>query len=432
MTFSRKRYPFRAEFTNLNQVALCSRKERTYRLAELLLQTTICSIALLVVVNGSAANMINPAYSLEGILKYNQTGPRPGSGISQQWDFTLLGDKDGRWKMTLHTKSPMPRLPVESTQHVAYDGTNIYSVTYSPQLVATPVDSPPKLIPATQKTGAAILSPGPYPIDYGGAVGVLWFAFFGGQYLDSGTNKAFFPNLILARPRDDPMAWTCQLAYRLTTNSLPHIVEEASFYFDPERFHADSTKYPEMDEPVSQETYNRLNDVFKRYKPLTGASLLRSKYALEQTIKIGDYLLPSQFHIDLFAVDSLDASFVVECEVTHVQQSISAVDILPPLDGVVNVHDQRFRLKESLAWRGDIHYILGSDGWIIDTNDPRIKAALARSPMLPILNKTNLIVRGGEPKTMLFRILLGIMIILPIIVLTVRHLGGKASKSAQS
>ncbi len=373
--------------------------------------------------NKANAQTIVPAYAVEGVLKYTSIRDGRGAAVDfrQQWEFKLLADNEGRWKIELHTKTSDPRLPIESTQHLAYDGTNIYDVVYSPQVIETRLGARPKVMPVTEDKGAGRISRGPCPIDYGGAVGMLWFAFFGGNHLDGSTNRARFPNLLVGDPRGNPIAWTCQLAYKLVPNSRPGIIQEGSFFFAPELLENSSTKYPEINEPTHQRSFDDLKNVFTRCKALKGDGLLRSRYVLEETRTFRGQLLPAKFHADLIAVDSSDISLRAECEITNVVQNTPAVEIKPSLQGPITILDTRFRWKGATTWRGDIHYTLDSDEWIVDTKDARIQNVVEKTPMRPILTSANLLDYGKNRRTTYLRLMLGFIVVFPLLVFATRR-----------
>jgi hypothetical protein len=367
-------------------------------------------------VMAATGRAFEPIYSVEGMLTYQATQKTVPSGYSQAWSFKLASDKLGRWQLQVHVKQPNPQFPVESTQHLTYDGTNIYGVVYSPQVVVTRPGSPPKLIPATDKTGAAQITSGPYPVDYGGAVGIIWLAFLGGQYVDSSKERVSFPNLSVGNARGDPMAWACDFQYRFVGDHASKLISSGSFWVSLDRLKSKSYQYPELDEPESDYSYDKFADSLRTYRALKADNRLRSTYVLDQTNMVGGVLVPSRFHIDLLPVDESDAAFHVQGEATNVPPVLVA-DIMPPLIGLISVQDQRFRYKNAHSWRGNVHYFLEADGWIIDTNDARVKTAVARTPAQPIMTSSNTAV---TVKPTAIRLLIIVLMAVPLIIV-LRH-----------
>lgn len=65
--------------------------------------------------------------------------------------------------------------------------------------------SRPKVMPVTEDKGPGRIFHGPYPIDYGGAVEMLWFAFFGGNHVLEETST-FKDQLFPAKSHADLIA----------------------------------------------------------------------------------------------------------------------------------------------------------------------------------------------------------------------------------
>jgi len=361
------------------------------------------------------AQPISPIYSVEGVLTYKQINANPSSPAhyTQSWLFTLMADKIGRWKCVIQTKSPDLRLPVESRQEFAYDGTNIYAVVYSPQVVLTSPGSSPKIIPSTNEAGAAEISSGPYPTDYGGAMGIIWLAYLGGQYLDPSNTTVSFPNLTVANARTDPMAWSCDFQYSLV-RSDPRFIRSGTFHLKPDLLYENSIKYPELDEPVSDAEYDEFIDVVKGYRTFNGDSLLRTVYTLDQTNVLDGIPIPTRFHADLPPIATNYPSFRVEGVVTNLLP-IQRLELMPALKGLTRVVDHRFRVKKESSWRRNVFYLLDTNGWITDTNDSRIQTVLTKTPLLLRVTQSKTIARYG-----VVRFIFGIMVAVPLAIILVR------------
>lgn len=364
-------------------------------------------------VDARANQELQPAVSVGGMLSYQEMVSNAPVGYRQEWPFTVVSDKLGRWQISVNTRMPNPQLPIESTQYLAYDGTNIYAVTYSPQVVVTRPGSPPKLMPATEKTGAAQITAGRFPTDYGGAIGIIWLAFFGGRDLNVSNQSVRFPNLTVGNARTDPLAWSCKLEYELVSKFDSKLISSGRFVLNPDWLRSSPYEYPELDEPDNDNVYDRFKDLTDAYRELPESDRVRSIYILDSSNLIGQVLIPAKFHVELNQADNPQHPFHIEGYVTNAV-STNIADVMPPLVGLINVHDHRFHFKTERAWRGDAHYTLANDVWLVDTNDSRIKTALGRTPMRPLMTSSATVIKHRGIQIFL---LIAFIIPVPIVLL---------------
>ncbi len=280
---------------------------------------------------------------------------------------------------------------------IACDGKNIYGVLYSPESVKTTMDGGVKVVPSKGSSPARV-SGGPYPVDYSSAVGLIWLAFFGGHYVDKSETQIPFPNLLVPDARQDPMAWACDMNYKLAQNNSDSLISSAQFLLNGGRLSNYTIDYPEMDEPGDNAALQHFFDSLHEYKSIGKESLARSIYYLDESTNLNGLLIPTKFRCTLAPMPNnlyIKGNFFYAV-VTNIVIEQSSSPLLPDLKGSVWVEDRRLRIKNSDYWRKDVYYSLGSDGWITDTNDARIQAALWKYRMIPRFSKYS---KGEPPDT---------------------------------
>ena len=171
-------------------------------------------ILVIVASRAVAAELFTPIYSAQGSVKFQIVETNNAISYEQTWLFDIMEDSVGRWKLDIHTRYPDPKLPITTSEIISYDNTNIYCVVYSNNRVETPRNGSPRVVQGTNRYPAGI-SAGPYPIDQSSAVGVVWLAFLGPEYLPQTEKKINFPNLSVPSARTDPMAWSCDFEFDL-------------------------------------------------------------------------------------------------------------------------------------------------------------------------------------------------------------------------
>ena len=342
--------------------------------------------SMLVVLGGissgyCAGNVFEPSYGAYGQVILQHVSDAGQVDIQLLWGFGIQEDKRGRWKMELHTKYPSDKFPLTANEYISYDGTNIYSILYSPDRVITdPNGAPAKLGPGNNQHAARV-SAGPYPLDYTAVGGILWLSFLGGRYLDTNSNQLPLPDLTEAFPRRNPTCWSCDFQYKLMPSAYRPLVSFGTFALNKEYLapRLVDGRYRQMDEAATEIEFEQLADLLKRLPTLDTNLLVRSLYQVDETNVFNGVVIPTKSHCNVFPLDGSKASNHIEIAVTNLV-AVMASEMLPDLEGIVTVEDQRLRISEEHSWRRAVLYNLNKTGWIIDTNDPRIIAATSSQP----------------------------------------------------
>lgn len=298
---------------------------------------------------------------------------------TQVWYFRIAEDEAGKWQLEVNTKVPDPHFPVRSTESLTYDGTNIYSILDSPDLVVFE-GGRPKIVDAMTNAHAARICAGAYPIDHSSAIGALWLTFLGGRYLSDGGKTVRFPNLIVSNARQDPVAWGCDFEYSLNRYGFHSLIQSGRFLLNTNHVKLDSLAYWELDEPHTPKEFEVLRARLRLLATLDQSNQVRTLYQLDKSTQFAGRLVPVEFHYVISrdpAIRLLGLQVLQRGVVTNILRG-SRVPLLPKPDGVVTVQDRRLRQKDVLRWRQDVLYVLDQRGWLLDTNDTVIRAALLR------------------------------------------------------
>jgi hypothetical protein len=257
------------------------------------------------------------------------------------------------------------------------------SVLYSPNRLDTR-NGQIKVVPGNDQYPALICS-SLFPIDHGWSAKLIWLAFVGGEYVDAAKKQIKFPDLMFGNPREDPMAWICDFEYDLVPGANGQsLIHSGTFRVNPKYISDNPLAYPEVDEFQDKMTAAKWRYEIQEYKKLGGHSLTQSAYQLDEMTNLNGMMIPTKFHYNLFNAFNEQFRIYYDGAVTNITFPETA-NLMPVLKGEINVQDRRVRFKNAKSWRPDVFYELDQSGWIADTNDPRIKAALARVPSLPAL-----------------------------------------------
>ena len=361
-----------------------------------------------------AETVFEPSYSARGILKYQHINETNKIDYEQNWMFGIQEDSMGRWKMEVHTQMPIANLPLRSNEYISYDRTNIYSVLYSPDEVVMSKGAPAKLIAGDDKSPAQV-SVGPYPEDYS-VGGIIWLAFVGGRYLDAASDQMVFPDLIVASPRLDIAAWSCDFHYDLVKSANRPLIYSGQFILNTNYLPKRSIDCVQINDAESEDELENNENYLKQLRTLTNSdSLIRSTYQVDETNIVNGVFIPAKFHCDVFARESSMAHNHIEVVVTNLMP-FGTANLMPQLDGLITVEDRRLRIKDKAHWRPFVLYNLDTSGWITDTNDPRILAAATKK--IPNLR----IVVAHRPLYYFYSVVLFVLLILaPLFILTFRR-----------
>ena len=175
-----------------------------------------------------AEDLYRPIYVAEGVIS-QQLFDKDGKAIrTNESPFTVSFDKDGRWQITQQSYST--KWAITSTEHICYNGTDVFSVVYSDKRIDRQ-KRPVSNLPLEANRHPARICRGPFPIDNGQRVGLVWLAFLGGGYV-APHRFGMPPNLLAPLPRRDPGAWATDFKYKLLNDSLSPLIASGSFVLE--------------------------------------------------------------------------------------------------------------------------------------------------------------------------------------------------------
>jgi hypothetical protein len=320
----------------------------------------------------------SPLYSVKGLITYTRKIGHD-EAKPRYWPYSVAEDRERHWRITIRSDDSFRGTPLRSKVSIAYDGTNVYSLTDADVFRIDPLD--PFHLQRMTNTGPVSVGkicPGPYPIDSSSVVGTIWLAYLSGACLDPAVSKTRLPDLAVSDARMDPMAWSCDFVYELLGTTDRPTLKSGRFDINPAYVRPTFSDYPDLDEPPNSGTRNtQLFYSFARIKALKRSTTV-AVYVLEGTTNIDGVSVPTRFRVEVptsamgFGKGYLRFDgLATNCQAGRIES------LLPPLRGSVTMRDRRMRVKVKGAptYRSEVVYVVTNDVWATDTNDPRVKAA---------------------------------------------------------
>jgi hypothetical protein len=332
----------------------------------------------------AAEDEFRPNYLAEGSVLCKSIGEDGTIEFAQEFFFSIMQDEAGRWRLEIVTTPPQHNQhKYVSRELLSYDGKDIYSVAYCSHRWDRTASGQYGLVPQGPPESAAHgarVSKGPYPIDHGSAVGTIWLAFVGGNYLLSTGQQVRFPNLLVADARNDPAAWICDFQYSLIDGNIRPLLEKGRYLLN-KKYLADSPfDYPQLDQPMTEELAARFRNMVNQYKTAGSDILNRATYELDEVESFNGLLVPKKFHALLTLAPirtNMQGHFYGA--VTNLAVP-NATTMLPPLLGRITVQDRRVFWKGKGRWRAGVFYDLDDEGWVRSTNHSKVRLALNAAP----------------------------------------------------
>ncbi|RMD67501.1 hypothetical protein D6833_00135 [Candidatus Parcubacteria bacterium] len=335
-----------------------------------------------------AEPLFEPDYRASGEIQWTTFNPSGTSGGGGRYLFTLWADSR-HWKMVVRGQDPF--MGTDHTQKVAFNGTDIFSVVYTPRVLVFDPSSPSgykpgPTVPIERGSHPGRVIAGPYPLAHSSPVQLLWLAFFGGRFVPPGQSGTLtnFPNLLMPNPRSDPAVWLCTMDYTTIRGSKNRVLDQVKYRIrEPSAISENPAVYTEMDPPLTEASLEAFRARIRQLRSVGG--LMVAAYNAETVAHPDGYVLPTKCNATLYSVpDVAHSNSFVQAAYTLVVSNIALspgpTRLLPELVGTVNVEDQRVRVNTGRTFRPSVFYIAPDNRWIVTTNDPEIVAIVAKNP----------------------------------------------------
>jgi hypothetical protein len=308
-------------------------------------------------------------FAAHGFVEQHVFDPHGRAVSTNTFIFDFYQGEGSTWRITV--ASFIPQWQLTSTEHIAYNGTDVFSIVHSDKRV----DVNMKPIPNTPlETGfsPARICRGPYPVDHSSVVGLLWLAFVAGPYLSEKSN-ARVPNLLVTDARTDPLAWTCDFDYSLDRAGDPPLLQSGTFRINKTLISLDLVPYQDLDEPQDGIRVQKVQRQLEAALSLKTNALAAAAFNLEEIGESFGRRFPKKFTgIRHCCPDSIAGVYAMvrwHGETTNTLMS-QPMAILPLLVGRVSIDDRRFMFRGRDRYFGVRSYDLGTNHWPISTNDP--------------------------------------------------------------
>lgn len=189
-------------------------------------------------------DLFSPLFTAEGVVEEHLLNESGKILTTNEFPFTVSLDASGRWKMVLQTH--FPQWALTTTEHISYNGTDVFSVLYSDKRLDENY-KPVNNLPLEDHEHPAQICHGPFPVDSSSCVGLLWIAFVGGEFVGQNTTQP--PDLLASNARTDPEAWSTDFQYKQLAESPNPMIASDTFLLDKVKIASDLMGYPEIDEP---------------------------------------------------------------------------------------------------------------------------------------------------------------------------------------
>lgn len=335
--------------------------------------------------------MFTPLYTAQGVIT-SVTMNRDSTPVAtNRFSFEISKGRSDSWQ--IHLQSRIPQWDLTSQHLISWDGTNIYSVLYSDKAIAGN-NQLISTLPLEAHAFPARICRGPFPIDHGPAVGLVWLVYLSPDFVGQHP-KSRIPNLLEISARNDPLVWACDFQYQPHPSVSGLLFTSGVFRINKALLSKDLLDFPEVDEPATAKDLQDIQLRMESYSTVTNLeSLTRASFSIEEVIEYEHLSIPKRFTSLLYSPHYLAGAphYVMIRwigEVTNCVFNTSPRSLLPPLVGTnFTVHDRRFMVRTRNGFLDGRWYKLGKGGWTISTNDLRISGTGRAPPLQPRTSTT--------------------------------------------
>jgi hypothetical protein len=241
-----------------------------------------------------------PFYTAEGVVKYELLDEKMEVDLSYDYPFSVSVGANNCWQI----RQALPESFM--TNLVAYDGTNVYSVSTADRYrdregIVHMMEKP--------QTGAPIISPSKFPIGKVSSVYFLWLAYAGGDYLIQEKQERIPCDSYNALTH--PGAWCSDFKYKLFSGKLNNIISEGTFVFNKKYVSERTEDCPYIDEPVGELNIKYFNEKIKILNNIKNDNFIFSTYSLINKKSLNDFEIPTIFYQKNFLSRPLRVIFLV-------------------------------------------------------------------------------------------------------------------------
>jgi hypothetical protein len=356
-------------------VQFLERRQRVkHQEGSLIAKTTgvLTAFLLLHAVNSNGQGSFSPAYVAQGIIKEQAITKTGELKLNTETQFAFMADAEGHWQMS--REDYIKKWDAHTSRSIAYNGTDIFSAFFSDKLMTR--SGPVTNLPPEQDSHPAEVCRGPFPIDFGPQIGLLWIAFCGGEYISQHPTQTI-PCVLFPDARTDPPAWATTFEPALVAGSANPLISNGSFVLRT-NISLNLTNYQEIAEPTSTKGVEVFIQEMKRINAAKPDALLCASYSLEDSKVVGNRRIPTRFTAIryLCAADGPQPPRPLgrwDVEVTNIITNTASIQPLLRIIGKFDVQDRRFMQRTENKFFDSMFYRLPETGWYVSTNDPFFK-----------------------------------------------------------
>ncbi len=216
-----------------------------------------------------------------------------------------------------------------------------------------------------------------YPVSNTEAIGILWMAYASGELLKDTQFDERVPNVISGMPLFDPAASCVDLKYTLESYAQNTLLTKGQFVLNKSLVSENLYDYPFLMEPISESTREQWLEMIKKLKQAVPEDCVLAAYTLKDSVVAGGYHIPVAFLSEAYTTplsqeEILNCSLRISGIVTNIILDAPRRSLLPLIDGVANVCDDRFRVRDKHFSRDRLDYLV-TNAWELDTNSARLQ-----------------------------------------------------------
>jgi hypothetical protein len=354
-------------------------------------------------------------FCAQGFVRQDALKPNGDVVSTDTFTFEFCRIDAQSWQLTW--RAYLTNWQMSTTEHISFDGTNIFSVVYADKRFDQYMHAVPNT-PFESNSHPARICRGPFPTDHSSTVGLIWLAFIGKDYLVDGINTNV-PNLLVSSAREEVIGWACDCVAELDSNviSSSRLLRSAVFALSKRKLSSDfSSAFPELKEPDSDEERLRMDGQIDSLLKAEGGAAKSASFSLTDALVYKGRAVPTKFSGILHSSPWDPRGFYERihwrAEVTNVFDGPKE-SRLPVLLGGIYVQDWRFKFRNNGAYLNYRSYSITDQNWTVSMNDNRLATWGKSEP------RFNAVYAGAKFRSSrnVFVVLMVVVLFLPLILL---------------